>query len=59
MAWSTPGSYENQKPSAKRVNRDGYLMARVDWSLWEASFLIVLGTPTVEIVIILCPISMS
>ena len=36
-----------------------YLTANVDWSLWEASFLIVFGTPTVDIVIILCPICTS
>jgi len=36
-----------------------YLKANVDWSLWEASFWIVFGTPTIDIVIILCPICTS
>lgn len=35
------------------------LTANVDWSLWSASLAMVLGTPTVEIVIILCPIPTS
>lgn len=39
--------------------KDNYLTAKVDWSLWVANFFIVFGTPTVEIVIILCPICIS